>query len=74
MGNREDKQTILTALHVAILLTRAGNDVRELKYDEERELVLVYFGNSTTPGRQINVACDSGIAMLKDVINHIDIG
>ena len=70
----EDKQTILTALHVAILLTRAGGDVTNLVYDEERELVLVYFGNSTIPGRQINVACDSGIAMLKDVINNIDIG
>ena len=70
----ENKQAILNELLKAINLTRAGNDVRELKYDEERELVLVYFGNSTTSGRQINVACDSGIAMLKDVINHIDIG
>ena len=70
----ENKQMILDTLKVAINLTRAGGDVRELKYDEERELVLVYFGNSTTPGRQINVACDSGIAMLKDVINNIDIG
>ena len=70
----ENNQAILNELLKAINLTRAGNDVRELKYDEERELVLVYFGNSTTPGRQINVACDSGIAMLKDVINNIDIG
>lgn len=70
----ENKQLILDALKVAINLTRAGGDVRELKYDTEKELVLVYFGNSTTPGRQINVEMDSGIAVLKDVINHIDIG
>ena len=70
----ENKQLILNALNIALLLTRAGDNVRELVYDERNELVLVYFGNSTTPGRTINVAMDSGIAMLKDVINHIDIG
>lgn len=70
----ENMQQILNELLKAINLTRAGNDVRGLKYDSEKEMVLVYFGNSMTPGRQINVAMDSGIAMLKDVINHIDIG
>ena len=70
----ENKQQILNALLNTINLTRAGNDVTKLEYDAQREYVLVYFRNNTTSGRQINVAMDSGIAMLKDVINHIDIG
>lgn len=70
----ENKQQILDYLLKAVQATRAGNDVSSLKFDTDKELVYVYFDNSTTPGRSINVAMDSGIAMLKDVINHIDIG
>ncbi len=70
----ENKQAILDALKVAINLTRAGDDVTKLEYDSERELVNVYFRNEKYPARQINVAMDSGYAMLKDVMNHIDIG
>jgi len=70
----ENKQQILDYLLKALQATRAGNDVSALKFDADKELVYVYFDNRTTPGRVINVAMDSGIAMLKDVINHIDIG
>ena len=70
----ENKQQILDYLLKAVQATRAGNDVSALKFDADKELVYVYFDNSTTPGRSINVAMDSGIAILKDVINHIDIG
>ena len=70
----ENKQQILNLLLKAIQATRAGNDVSALDYDAEKELVYVYFGGSGFPGRSINVVMDSGIALLKDVINHIDIG
>ena len=70
----ENKQAILDALKVAINLTRAGDDVTKLEYDSEKELVNVHFRNEKYPARQINVAMDSGYAMLKDVMNHIDIG
>ena len=70
----ENKQQILDSLLVAIRLTRAGEDVTELEYIPEDDAVYVYFGTCHRPGRTINVALDSGIAMLKDVINHIDIG
>ena len=70
----EDKQYILDLLLKAIQMTRAGGDVVKLEFDEETEVVKVYFDGQTSPGRIINVAMDSGIAMLKDVINHIDIG
>ncbi|MBP5412824.1 MAG: hypothetical protein J6Y47_06200 [Bacteroidales bacterium] len=70
----EDKQYILNLLLKAIQATRAGNDVTGLEFNPKTEIVNVYFGGSGFPSRTINVAMDSGIAVLKDVINHIDIG
>lgn len=68
----ENKQEILNYLCKAIQATRAGEDVSLLEYDEEREWVIVYFNGHI--GRKINVACDSGIAMIRDVLRYIDIG
>lgn len=70
----ENKQEIMNLLCKALRLTSAGEDVTELEYIPEDDAVYVYFGTCHRPGRVINVALDSGIAMLKDVINHIDIG
>lgn len=66
-------QHILDLLRIVIAQTRAGEDVTALRYDADRELVYVDF-ESGKNGRVINVACDSGWAMIKDVVNHIDIG
>ena len=73
----EDKQKILDSLLMAIRQTRAGEDVSYLEYIREganREEVHVFFGDNGYPGRVINVAMDSGIAMIRDVLNHISIG
>ena len=72
-ADMENKQEILNKLLVAIQATRAGEDVETMVYDAPSEMVLVYFGKSKEPGRKINVACDSGIAMLRDVLRNIDI-
>ena len=69
----ENKQMILNALLEAIQCTRAGDDVTALRFDSKTETVYVDFENNKA-GRKINVAADSGIAMLRDVLNHIDIG
>ena len=70
----EQKQLICDLLLDAIRQTRAGNDVIALKFDEGKEVVEVFFDGSTAPGRTINVALDSGWAMIKDIVNQIDIG
>lgn len=67
----ENKQEILDLLLKAVQATRAGDNVTMLEYDAEKEMVYVYFDGHI--GRKINVACDSGIAMIRDVMNHIDI-
>ena len=70
----EDKQAILDALKVTLNLTRAGDDITALNYDKEREEVQVYFNNSSFAARRINVAADSGIAMIRDVMKGLEIG
>ena len=71
---REDKQAILDALKVTLNLTRAGDDITALNYDKEREEVQVHFNNSSFAARRINVAADSGIAMIRDVMKGLEIG
>lgn len=67
------KQIVLDLLLKAIQRTSAGDDVTALRYDAETETVHVDF-MSGKDGRIINVAMDSEWAMIKDVVNHIDIG
>jgi hypothetical protein len=71
---REDKQAILYHLKQALNLTRAGDDITALNYDKEREEVQVHFNNSSFAARRINVSCDSGIAMIRDVMRGLEIG
>ena len=67
------KQVILDLLLPAIQATSAGDDVTALRYDPEKEVVYVDF-ECQRSGRVINVAMDSGWAMIKDVVKHMDIG
>lgn len=70
---RPKKQIVLDHLLKAIQQTRAGEDVVALRYDPGDETVHVDF-TSGENGRIINVAMDSEWAMIKDVVNNIDIG
>lgn len=69
----EKKQEVLDLLLQAIQRTSAGNDVTALRFDPVKEMVHVDF-ETGRDGRIINVAMDSEWAMIKDVVNHIDIG
>ena len=72
-GTKGAKQIVLDLLLAAIRRTSAGEDVTALRYDAETETVHVDF-ESGKDGRIINVALDSEWAMIKDVVDHIDIG
>lgn len=69
----ENKQAVLDLLLLAIRQTRAGADVTALRYNTVNQTVHVDF-ESGKDGRVINVAMDSEWAMIKDVVNHLDIG
>ena len=64
----EDKQKILDLLLPALQATRNLSDLVGLEYREDRELVYAKFAS----GNKIaNVACDSGTALIRDVIGQI---
>ena len=67
------KQVICDLLCKVIQATAAGDDLVALRFDPKNEVVHADFRDHYDL-RQINVACDSGWAMVKDIINNIDIG
>lgn len=65
----EDKQLICDKLLDVFGLTRNLHDVIELKYDREKETVTAYFESGCS--KTVNVAADSGTAMVTDIIHQI---
>lgn len=66
----ENKKLICNQLTKVLQLTRGASDLLELSYagDDDTELVTAYF---TGGKRVINVSCDSGMAMIRDIVNHL---
>lgn len=64
----EDKQMILDLLLPALQVTRNLHDLQELRFDEKNELVYAKFPGGT---KVVNVAVDSGAAMVLDVMQNI---
>lgn len=68
----EDKQRTCDALTVALATTRQFDDLLWLEYvkDEDFEVVIPHFRGGR--GRSINVHLDSCLALIKDVVNHLE--
>ena len=66
---REYKQNILNLMLPALRETRALSDLSTLEYDEEAEIVKATFISGFS--KNVNVAMDSGIAMIRDVLAQI---
>ena len=64
----EDKQEILDKLTVALQATRDQRDLIGMTFDPIKEVVLITWQGGT---RKVNVAMDSGIAMIRDVLRSI---
>ena len=65
----EDKQAICDALLTTLQLTRRYEDMQYIAYDAATETVTVTYNDISH--RYINVECDSGIAMIKDILKNI---
>lgn len=65
----ENKQETLNKLLPALQATRNLHDLAELEYQADQELVYAKFESGYQ--KIVNVALDSGTAMIKDIINHI---
>ena len=72
--------TMLKHLKMALLYCNVYSDVKDLTYDPENEAVICEYYAGTLAEREkgitytleINVACDSNSAMIKDVVNRLD--
>lgn len=72
--------TMLIHLKMALLYCNIYSDVKDLTYDPEKEIVICEYypgtlaklQNGITYTLEINVACDSNSAMIKDVVERLD--
>lgn len=61
----EDKKEIVMLLKHLLRATRAGADIEQMELDDDGETVRITFNNQCA--KNVNIACDSGIAMIMDV-------
>ena len=66
----ENKDLICKALVQALKLTRNQEDLAALDYNPYDETVIATYDNGAT--RRINVAMDSGTAMIRDIMYVLD--
>ena len=71
MENNFTKHDICRALLPVLRMTRALRDLENLEYHGDTEEVHAVFRGGYT--KKINVACDSGLAMIKDIVNKIEL-
>lgn len=65
----ENKKDIVTWLSVLLKATRAGEDIDRLELATDESEVRIIF--ITGYERTVNVECDSGIALIQDVIRNL---
>lgn len=64
----EDKKEICRLLCRTLQATRNCRDLVAIEYDPDREQVTVFFWEGK---KVINVAMDSGTAMIRDIMKHL---
>lgn len=64
----EDKQKILNLLCRALQATDNASDLLSLTYLPHEDAVIVW---KATGSKRVNVALDSGTAMIRDVVNNL---
>lgn len=65
----ENKKEIVGRLSILLKATRAGWDLDRLKLSEDQKEVLIIF--RTGYEKRVNIECDSGIALIQDVIQSL---
>lgn len=62
----EDKKEIIFWLKQTLRATRAGADIAKMDLMDGGDTVRILFNSGCT--KEVNIACDSGIAIIKDVV------
>lgn len=68
---RENMQKICDSLLRTLRTTWRGSDIVDIRYDAAKEEAVVLWDNASV--RRINVAMDNGLAMIRDIVNHLGI-
>ncbi|MGN0346521.1 MAG: hypothetical protein ACI4DU_04470 [Lachnospiraceae bacterium] len=66
----EDKQVICDFFLKALNFTDAGAECVDLVYNSADESVSICYKNGAL--KRVNVACDSGIAMIRDILKEFE--
>lgn len=66
----ENMQEICDRLLWVLEATRGGADVVSLEYVEDSEIVIVLYASGFK--KRVNVAYDSGVALIRDVMRNIN--
>lgn len=65
----ENKEEIVKRLKLLLMVTRAGSNIADLILNQNQDQVTILFRQGGR--REVNIAGDSGYAIIKDVINAI---
>lgn len=68
MGER--KQLIIDYFIRCLQLTDAGEPIKTIELSEDEETATIIFWNGYK--RPVNIACDSGIAMIRDIAKALE--
>lgn len=66
---KENKKDIVVKLELLLKATRAGEDIDRLELTSSESEVRIMFLSGY--GKTVNVECDSGIALINDVIQKL---
>lgn len=66
---KENKEEIVKRLKLLLMVTRAGSDIEDMVLNEKQDKVTIIFRSGGS--RRIDIAGDSGIAIIKDVVNRL---
>lgn len=65
----ENKEKIVKLLKMLLQATRAGSNIEDLILNENQDEVIITFKRGGE--NRVNVDCDSGISIIKDVVAKI---
>ena len=65
----ENKENIVMRLKLLLKVTRAGSAIEDLILNDKQDMVIIQFDNGNS--KKIDIAGDSGIAIIKDVISRL---
>ncbi len=65
----ENKKEIIFRLQLLLKITSAGEDIEDMGVSDDAETVHIRFKNGYK--RDINIACDSGVSIIQDVVKAL---